>query len=146
MALRSSSPAGSVAPSVSSVALRMSMYFIVVSFSRSGRSPFTPTSNGRGAFRHRSGSSPAQSSSSPSNDRGMRYNWTMPIRFWLGVVQRDHVLRGVAGGFAQVNHGAKAPLARMGSADGFVYYSPKTAYPDGDPLKEFTAIGRIADD
>jgi len=76
----------------------------------------------------------------------MRYNWTMPIRFWLGVVQRDHVLRGVAGGFAQVNHGARSPLARMGSADGFVYYSPKTEYPDGDPLREFTAIGRIADD
>jgi hypothetical protein len=76
----------------------------------------------------------------------MRYNWTMAIRFWLGVVQREHVLRGVAGGFAQVNHGVKAPLMRMGAADGFVYYSPKTDYPDGDPLKEFTAIGRIADD
>lgn len=70
----------------------------------------------------------------------------MAIRYWLGVVQRDHVLRGVAGGFAQVNHGARAPLERMHSADGFVYYSPKTAYPDGEPLKEFTAIGRIADD
>jgi hypothetical protein len=76
----------------------------------------------------------------------MRYNWTMAIRFWLGVVQREHVLRGVAGGFAQVNHGVKAPLMRMGAADGFVYYSPKTDYPDGDALKEFTAIGRIADD
>ena len=27
-----------------------------------------------------------------------------------------------------------------------MYYSPKTAYPDGEPLKEFTAVGRIADD
>ncbi|MDN4616265.1 EVE domain-containing protein [Leifsonia sp. F6_8S_P_1B] len=70
----------------------------------------------------------------------------MAIRYWLGVVQRDHVLRGVAGGFAQVNHGARAPLERMHGADGFVFYSPKTAYPDGEPLKEFTAIGRIADD
>lgn len=79
-------------------------------------------------------------------DGGVRYNWSMAIRYWLGVVQRDHVLRGVAGGFAQVNHGARAPLQRMGPADGFVFYSPKTAYPDGDPLKEFTAVGRIADD
>lgn len=74
----------------------------------------------------------------------MRYNWTMAIRYWLGVVQREHVLRGVAQGIVQVNHGSKAPLVHMNEADGFVYYSPKTAYPDGDPLKEFTAIGRIA--
>lgn len=76
----------------------------------------------------------------------MRYNWIMAIRYWLGVVQQDHVLRGVAGGFAQVNHGARGPLERMAPADGFVFYSPKTAYPDGDPLKEFTAVGRISDD
>jgi hypothetical protein len=76
----------------------------------------------------------------------MRYNWSMAIRYWLGVVQREHVLRGVAGGFAQVNHGARSPLLAMNTADGFVYYSPKTSYPEGDPLKEFTAIGRIADE
>ena len=76
----------------------------------------------------------------------MRYNGSMAIRYWLGVVQQDHVLRGVAGGFAQVNHGARAPLERMGPADGFVYYSPRVSYPDGEPLKQFTAVGRIADD
>ncbi|WP_431218763.1 EVE domain-containing protein [Leifsonia xyli] len=69
----------------------------------------------------------------------------MAIRFWLGVVQLDHVLRGVAGGFAQLNHGARAPLERMGSADGFVYYSPRASYPDGEALKQFTAVGRVAD-
>lgn len=69
----------------------------------------------------------------------------MAIRYWLGVVQHDHVLRGVAGGFVQVNHGARAPLERMGAADGFVYYSPRESYPDGDPLKQFTAVGRLAD-
>ncbi|WP_158865699.1 EVE domain-containing protein [Leifsonia sp. AG29] len=76
----------------------------------------------------------------------MRYNEGMAIRYWLGVVQRDHVLRGVAGGFAQVNHGARAPLERMHVADGFVYYSPRASYPEGEPLKHFTAVGRIADD
>jgi len=70
----------------------------------------------------------------------------MAIRYWLGVVQQDHVLRGVAGGFAQVNHGARAPLERMGPSDGFVYYSPRVSYPEGEPLKQFTAVGRIADD
>ena len=54
----------------------------------------------------------------------MRYNWNMAIRYWLGVVQQDHVLRGVAAGIAQVNHGAKAPLERWHQADGFAYYSP----------------------
>lgn len=67
------------------------------------------------------------------------------MKFWLGVVQREHVLRGVAGGFAQTNHGVKTGIQRMSPGDGLVYYSPKTAYPDGDPLREFTAIGHIAD-
>ena len=33
----------------------------------------------------------------------------------------------------------------MQPGDGFVYYSPKTSHPDGDPLREFTAIGRVGD-
>jgi hypothetical protein len=65
------------------------------------------------------------------------------MNYWLGVVQRSHVLRGVALGIAQVNHGA-ASVRRLQPGDGLVYYSPKTDYPDGDPLREFTAIGRIA--
>ena len=67
------------------------------------------------------------------------------MNYWLGVVQREHVLRGVELGIAQLNHGAKAPVQRMSPGDGFVYYSPKTAYPDGDPVREFTAIGVIAE-
>lgn len=66
-------------------------------------------------------------------------------KYWLGVVQREHALRGVEGGFTQTNHGAKAGMLRMQPGDGFVFYSPKTSYPDGDPLREFTAIGRIAE-
>ena len=66
------------------------------------------------------------------------------MRYWLGVVQRSHVERGVALGIAQVNHGA-ASVKRLEPGDGLVYYSPKTDYPDGEPLREFTAIGRIAD-
>ena len=34
-------------------------------------------------------------------------------RFWVGVVSKEHVLRGVEGGFCQVCHGKKAPLNRM---------------------------------
>ncbi|MCU1557150.1 MAG: hypothetical protein JWN09_1145 [Microbacteriaceae bacterium] len=65
---------------------------------------------------------------------------------WLGVVSRSHVLRGVGLGIAQVNHGKQPPLARMHAGDALVYYSPRTDYPDGEPLQAFTAVGRIADD
>ncbi len=66
------------------------------------------------------------------------------MRYWLGVVQRAHVLHGVELGIAQTNHGAKAGVVKMSPGDGFVYYSPKNSYPDGDPLKHFTAIGKVA--
>ena len=64
-------------------------------------------------------------------------------RAWVGVVSRSHVRRGVAGGFAQLNHGRRAPLLRMSVGDWLVYYSPRTDFPDGEPLRAFTAIGRI---
>ena len=31
---------------------------------------------------------------------------------WIGVVSRQHVLRGIAGGFAQLGHGKAAPPRR----------------------------------
>lgn len=67
-------------------------------------------------------------------------------RNWLGVVSRDHVLRGVEKGIAQIGHGKATGLRRMSAGDGFVYYSPRDAYPKGAPVKAFTAIGRVADD
>jgi len=63
--------------------------------------------------------------------------------FWIGVVSKEHVDIGVAGGFMQVNHGKAGPLERMRAGDGFAFYSPRTAYPDGELLQAFTAIGRI---
>lgn len=73
-------------------------------------------------------------------------NRNVAIRFWLGVVQREHVLRGVTLGIAQFNHGSKGAVTRLREADGVIYYSPKTSFPDGDALRAFTAIGRVADD
>lgn len=63
----------------------------------------------------------------------------------MGVVSRAQVLKGVGGGFAQVCHGKRAPLARMNAGDWLLYYSPSTAMEGGAPLKAFTAIGRIVD-
>jgi hypothetical protein len=67
-----------------------------------------------------------------------------PRQFWVGVVSREHVHRGVEGGFIQLNHGKKAPLQRMRAGDGVVMYSPRTSYPSGEPLQHFTAIGIVA--
>lgn len=63
--------------------------------------------------------------------------------FWIGTVSRSHVLRGVAGGFIQLNHGKRAPLQRMKAGDVVAMYSPRTEYPDGAPLQAFTAIGVV---
>src|SRR5262245_48278370 len=65
-------------------------------------------------------------------------------RFWVGVASRDHVRKGVAGGFAQLGHGKRAPLVRMAPDDWIVDYSPRTEFPDGEPCHRFTAIGQIS--
>ena len=62
---------------------------------------------------------------------------------WIGVVSRSHVEIGVKGGFIQLNHGKKVPLQKFRAGDGLVMYSPRTSYPDGEPLQSFTAIGTI---
>jgi hypothetical protein len=68
------------------------------------------------------------------------------VRYWVGVVSKEHVLRGVAGGFAQVGHGKGGPLRRMAPGDWLVYYSPRQSLDGGKPVKAFTAIGRINGD
>src|SRR5215831_4414847 len=63
--------------------------------------------------------------------------------FWIGVVSRSHVQVSVKGGFVQLGHGKKAPLQKLRPNDGLIMYSPRTAYPDGEVLQSFTAIGVI---
>ena len=65
-------------------------------------------------------------------------------KYWLAVVSAEHVNYGVGLGIAQTNRGKPQGISRMSPGDGLVYYSPKTSYPDGDPLKAFTAVGRVA--
>ncbi|WP_456446190.1 EVE domain-containing protein [Oceanithermus sp.] len=64
-------------------------------------------------------------------------------RFWIGVATRDHVLRGVQEGFAQLNHGKARALERMREGDGLIYYSPKERFGGRGPCQRFTAIGRV---
>lgn len=65
---------------------------------------------------------------------------------WLGVVSAEHVRRGVSLGIAQIGHGKRAGLSRMHEGDTLVYYSPVERLGDSTPLRQFTAIGTIADD
>lgn len=65
---------------------------------------------------------------------------------WLGVVSAAHVRLGVAGGFAQVQHGKRHGLDRLRRGDGFVYYSPVETMGARTPLRAFTALGVVADD
>ena len=58
---------------------------------------------------------------------------------WINTVSRDHVERGVRGRFTQANHGKPTMLRKMARGDWIIFYSPKTAYPDGEPLQAFTA-------
>jgi hypothetical protein len=67
------------------------------------------------------------------------------VRFWINTVSRDHVLAGKAGGFTQANHGRANNLRRLSNGDGMIFYSPRTSYPNGEPLQAFTAVGRVAD-
>jgi len=68
----------------------------------------------------------------------------MPNRqYWIGVISRDHVQLAVRAGFAQLNHGKKEPLLKLHGGDGFVFYSPKESYPDGEPVQKFTGIGVV---
>ena len=64
-------------------------------------------------------------------------------RYWIGVASKDHVARGVAGGFCQLGHGKAAPLTRMASGDWIVYYSSKVSLERDEPCQQFTALGQI---
>jgi hypothetical protein len=68
------------------------------------------------------------------------------MRYWIVVVSKDHIARGVAGSFMQANHGKAAPLKKLAVNDWLICYSPKKSYDGNEPLQAFTAIGRVADD
>lgn len=68
------------------------------------------------------------------------------MRCWINVISREHVERGVDGGFTQADHGRPTRLRRLDTDDAIAFYSPRTAMRSGDPLQQFTALGTIGDD
>ena len=67
------------------------------------------------------------------------------MRYWIGVASKEHVLRGVQGGFAQVCHGKEGPLKQMAPRDWIIYYSPTIQFGEKGPCQAFTAIGQIGE-
>lgn len=67
------------------------------------------------------------------------------MKYWLGIVSKEHVLIGKTEGFAQVCHGKRAPLVKMKKDDWLIYYSPGNNMGKSD-LQAFTAIGQVQDD
>ncbi|MCF7645186.1 EVE domain-containing protein [Pseudochrobactrum asaccharolyticum] len=65
-------------------------------------------------------------------------------KYWLAIASADHVQRGRAEGFMQVCHGKSAPLRRLKSGDGVIYYSPAMIMGGKDRLQSFTAQGVIS--
>jgi len=65
------------------------------------------------------------------------------MKNWIAVASANHVARGRAGGFMQVNHGKAAPLKRMSHGDLICYYSPVREFGGTERLQAFTAIGTL---
>ena len=68
------------------------------------------------------------------------------MKYWITVASKDHIARGIAGGFMQANHGKQAALKRMQTGDWVLFYSPMQTMSGTEPCQAFTAIGKIADD
>ncbi|HWV14895.1 MAG TPA: EVE domain-containing protein [Cellvibrio sp.] len=68
------------------------------------------------------------------------------MKYWIGVACKEHVERGMAGGFCQLCHGKSQPLRRMSAGDWIIYYLPQLTMMGKDPCQQFTAIGRVQSD
>ena len=68
------------------------------------------------------------------------------MNYWIIVASKDHLQRGISGGFIQANHGKSASLKRMHAGDWVIFYSPKLEFEKPEKLQCFTAICRIVDE
>lgn len=68
------------------------------------------------------------------------------MKYWIAVVSKDHTMKGVEGGFTQINHGKEAPLKRLTPGDWLVVYSSKISMDTEEKCQAFTAIGQVCDE
>jgi hypothetical protein len=67
-------------------------------------------------------------------------------RYWINTISKEHVQKGIAGGFTQADHGKNTRLKRLTKGDYIIFYSPKTSLNDSETLQAFTAIGMVDDE
>lgn len=65
------------------------------------------------------------------------------MRYCIGIASKQHVYRGIAGGFCQLCHGGDQPLKRMSVGNWIIYYSPDEQFDGTSPCQQFTAIGEV---
>lgn len=68
------------------------------------------------------------------------------MKYYIAVASKDHIERGVEGGFMQANHGKAASLKRLRTGDGIIFYSPKRYFEKDEKCQCFTAIGEVKDE
>lgn len=68
------------------------------------------------------------------------------MKYYIAVASKDHIDRGVEGGFMQANHGKAASLKRLRTGDGIIFYSPKRYFERDEKCQCFTAIGEVKDE
>jgi hypothetical protein len=68
------------------------------------------------------------------------------VAFWIGVASAEHARNGRDGGFAQLGHGKHIAVKALKKGDWIVYYSPREAMGEGEPVRAFTTIGRVTSD
>lgn len=68
------------------------------------------------------------------------------MKYWIGVVSKDHATQGVNEKILQVCHGKQAPLQRMNINDWVIVYSPKQSFRGNELCKAFTAVGQVSDE
>ncbi|MET3536318.1 EVE domain-containing protein [Chryseobacterium limigenitum] len=68
------------------------------------------------------------------------------MKYYIAVASKDHIERGVEGGFMQANHGKATSLKRLRTGDGIIFYSPKRYFEKDEKCQCFTAIGEVKDE
>lgn len=67
-------------------------------------------------------------------------------KYFIAVVSKDHVARGVKEGIMQVCHGKKKPLKKIKKGDFIILYSPKNSFEGKEKCQSFNAIAQAADE
>jgi predicted RNA-binding protein len=67
-------------------------------------------------------------------------------KFWINVISKNHVQRGIQDGITQSGHGKEAPLRKMHQGDMILFYSPKQSLEGDEKLQAFTALAKVANE